>query len=115
MKSPMKYNDKKLIASILLLLLCCYISMDILGSSNDSYVPKEGYVPNEETAIKIAEAIWLPIYGNEIYRYKPFKARLSMDKKYWQISGTVHALKGGSPYAKIRKSDCKILEVTHYE
>lgn len=30
----------------------------------------------EETAIKIAEAIWYPIYGEKIYDKKPFVARL---------------------------------------
>src|SRR5262249_7899264 len=27
--------------------------------------PKEGYVPDAATAIKIAEAVWIPIYGEE--------------------------------------------------
>jgi hypothetical protein len=72
----------------------------------------DGYVPDETTAIKIAEAIWLPIYGEEIYNYKPFKAEL-LDKKVWRVSGTVHTQLGGSPIAEIEKSDCKILKVIH--
>ncbi len=31
------------------------------------YKPAQGFVPNETTAIKVAEAIWLPIYGVGIY------------------------------------------------
>ena len=31
-------------------------------------MPEHDYVPNKNTAIKIAEAIWLPIYGESIYR-----------------------------------------------
>ena len=34
----------------------------------------KNYVPDKITAIKIAEAVWLPIYGNSIYEKKPFVA-----------------------------------------
>lgn len=47
------------------------------NAQNSNYIPREGYVPNKETAIKIAEAIWLPIYGNKIYNSKPFRAKTS--------------------------------------
>jgi NTF2 fold immunity protein len=43
----------------------------------DSYVPKDGYVPNKDVAIKIAVAVWEPIYGEEtIAQEKPFRAKL---------------------------------------
>jgi len=74
--------------------------------------PKNGYVPDDKTAIKIAEAIWLPIFGNEIYNYKPYKAEL-IGGKIWKVYGTVHTDKGGSPFAEIQKSDCKIIKVYH--
>lgn len=70
------------------------------------------YVPDEETAIKIAEAIWLPIYGDKIYNCKPFKARL-VQSKIWIVEGTLHEAKGGVPYIEIQKKDCKILKVSH--
>ncbi len=75
---------------------------------------KNGIVPNEETAIKIAEAIWLPIYGKEIYREKPFKANL-MNDSIWVIQGTLHDSKGGTVYAEIQKRNCKVLKVTRYK
>lgn len=70
------------------------------------------YVPNEKTAIKIAEAIWLPIYGNRIYKNKPFVATL-VNNEIWVVRGTMHSEKGGVPYAEIQKKDCKILKVIH--
>jgi hypothetical protein len=73
----------------------------------------EGYVPNDETAIKIAEAVWLPIYGSEIYDYRPFKAKLNGD--VWEVTGTVHTRKGGSPFAAIQKKDAQIINITHEE
>jgi hypothetical protein len=70
------------------------------------------YVPNDTTAIKIAEAVWLPIYGKRIYSCKPFKAKL-IDSITWEVSGTLHADKGGCPHIELRKSDGKILSVYH--
>ena len=71
------------------------------------------YVPNKETAIKIAEAIWLPIYGDEIYEKKPFVARLK-NANIWIVEGTLDKEEvGGVPYIEIQKKDCKILKVYH--
>jgi NTF2 fold immunity protein len=71
------------------------------------------YVPNKETAIKIAEAIWLPIYGNEIYEDTPFVATLK-HSSVWVVQGSLnYYTEGGVPHIEIRKSDCKILKVTH--
>lgn len=69
-------------------------------------------VPDETTAIKIAEAIWLPIYGEKIYTKKPFVAKLESKKK-WIVTGTLQNQKGGVPYIEIQKDDGKILMVTH--
>lgn len=70
------------------------------------------YVPNKETAIKVAEAIWLPIYGDRIYNSKPFVAKLVNDK-IWIVQGTLTETKGGVPYIEIQRKDCKILKVLH--
>src|SRR5690606_30292655 len=71
------------------------------------------YVPNEETAIKIAEAIWLPIYGIEVLDKKPYTAVLINDE-IWRVQGTIGLDElGGVPYIEISKKDCKILKVTH--
>jgi hypothetical protein len=73
----------------------------------------DGFVPNAETAIKIAEAIWLPIFGEEGIDYKPYKAELKNDS-IWVVRGTVPIpILGSLPYIEIKKSDCKILRVSH--
>lgn len=73
-------------------------------------------VPNKETAIKIAEAIWFPIYGKKIYNEKPFTAELT-NSGIWIVKGTLKDLnlgaKGGVAYIEIQKSDCKILKIHH--
>ena len=85
------------------------------------------YVPNKETAIRIAEAVWLPIYGELIYKSKPFHAELNNDS-VWHVYGTlekssinvnsagdtiVNIVQGGTPHIFINKIDGKILDVYH--
>ena len=73
---------------------------------------EENYVPNSKTAIKIAEAIWLPIQGDKIIENKPYIAKL--DGNIWIVEGSLpEGMKGGVPFVRIQKNDCKILEVTH--
>ncbi len=80
--------------------------------SSHNYKPPEGYVPNAETAIKIAEAVWEPIYGERINKKKPFVATLN--NGIWTVEGTLPDNKfGGVPYIDISKEDGKILRVSH--
>jgi hypothetical protein len=76
------------------------------------------YVPDEETAKRIAEAIWLPIYGERILKQRPYEATLNGD--IWVVEGLIphpyrnHSeFRGGTAYIEIQKKDCKILKVTH--
>ena len=78
------------------------------------YVPKDGFVPDEETAVKIAEAILIPVFGkDQIHSEKPFHAALSEGGTVWVISGTLYHQKGGVAEIKIQKSDCKVIEMFH--
>jgi hypothetical protein len=108
-------NMKKLLKKLLPILMVTIatfsvIAMNVKTSKKTSI--KDDYVPNKETAIKIAEAIWLPIYGNGIYNCKPFVAELRNDS-IWVVQGTLKTGKGGVPYIEIQKADCKVLKVTH--
>ena len=76
------------------------------------YIPKAGFVPDAKTAIKIAEAIWIPIYGEHIYKEKPYTVRLK--KGVWSVEGSLPGeSKGGVAFILIQKSDGKILRVIH--
>ena len=87
--------------------------MAFLRNEEGSFKPKDGFVPDEETAIRIAEAIWIPIYGKEnIEREKPFKATLT--HRVWTVTGSLpEGLKGGAAIVEISKEDAKILKVIH--
>ncbi len=75
--------------------------------------PACGYVPDAETAVAIALAVWKPLYGKErIGKEKPYTATLSNGA--WTVSGTppLDAL-GGTAFARIARDDGRILLVSH--
>ena len=83
-------------------------------NNHEGYTPKDGFVPNGETAIKIAEAIWIPIYGNKIEKRKPYIADYHEEGGYWEVYGTLpENTRGGVPEIKISKTDGRILYVNH--
>ena len=57
---------------ILLVILLILITNLIVVSENsrNCIKPKDGFVPDKETTIKIAEAVWYPIYGERINNKK---------------------------------------------
>ena len=75
--------------------------------------PKEGYVPNAATAVAIAEAVLIPIYGEtEIAGDRPYRARL--DGGVWTVSGTLPPnTVRGTAVAMIAKDDGRIVRVFH--
>jgi hypothetical protein len=93
------------------------ISMLLFGSthsSEQSYVPEEGFVPNERTAVRIAEAVLSAIYGeDQITREQPFTAVLKGE--VWTVQGHLPASRnvGGVALAEISKTDGRILRVIH--
>lgn len=95
------------------LFICLLVSSSILLHAYGKQDNYQNFVPDEQTAIKIAEAIWLPIYGKEINNEKPYTVRLKNDS-VWVVCGSLppHSY-GGVAYIEIQKKDCKILKVTH--
>jgi hypothetical protein len=82
-------------------------------------VPKNGYVPDESTAVGIAQAVFVPIYGRSRVKAEgPFHARL--DGNHWIVNGTLHKprksgliVMGGTMTAEIDKATGRILDVFH--
>jgi len=78
------------------------------------FEPEKGFVPDAATAIRIAEAVWLPIYGDGIYSKKPFHAELR--DSIWYVDGTLpEEWLGGVPHAVISMKNGCILNVYHSE
>ncbi len=78
-----------------------------------SYMPPEGYVPDSATAVRIAEAVWIPIYGERhIRRERPYGAMLR--DSVWHVYGHLPAnYLGGVAVAEISKRDGRVLRVSH--
>ncbi len=93
---------------VILLVICIELS----GASRE-LLPGTGIVPDEVTAVKIAEAVFEPIFGaEEVARYRPYHAQLK--NGVWTVYGTLkRGSRGGTPQLRIQKEDGKVLEVWH--
>ena len=83
------------------------------GAKKHSYVPPAGFVPDSSTAVRIAEAVWIPIYGEEqIARERPFSATLR--NGVWTVGGSLpKGQAGGVAVAEISKRTGRIIRVSH--
>ena len=77
------------------------------------YQPPEGVVPDEQTAISIAVAVWSPIYGQDkIAKQEPYQVFLV--DGYWVVSGSLSIRKvGGTAKIVIAKEDGRIIDISH--
>lgn len=93
-----------------------------LGQSKGGNKPKDGYVPDSATAVKIAEAVLIPVYGKkQIESERPFTASLKDD--IWTVAGTLRCpdgkggfrsdCDGGVAVVRICRKDGRILYIMH--
>lgn len=77
------------------------------------FIPAEGLVPDEQTAISIAVAVWSPIYGKDkIAGQKPYQVFLVDD--YWVVSGSLSIrMVGGTAKIVIARADGRIINISH--
>ena len=78
-----------------------------------SFRPKNGYVPDAQTAIAVAIAACTPIYGrNRIESEKPFRATLK--NGVWTVTGTLpEGFDLGTAIAELAQDDGRVLRVIH--
>lgn len=108
-------NNKRIIKLVVLfaILLMCAPVLYAAEAQKHNYKPASGYIPDEETAIKVAVAVWSPIYGKEqIDKEKPYKATLK--DGIWYVSGSLpEGWLGGVAEAEIAKDDGRIIRISH--
>ena len=75
--------------------------------------PPKGFVPDEKTAVRVAEVVLAPLFGDELIRSEePFTAQLKHG--VWVVRGTVReGSNGGAAEIKISRNTCEILSVVH--
>ena len=91
-------------------------ALELSLKGTKSIRPKNGFVPDESTAAKIAEVVAIAEYGEkEISQERPFHAKLYGD--VWVVKGTLHpqGAYGGTAVVKVSKRDGRILFMTHQE
>ncbi len=95
------------------LAMACSLTLAAAADPKHTYMPPAGYVPDEATAIKIAVAVWEPIYGAEhIAAEKPYHATLH--NGVWIVTGSLpKQMLGGVAIAEITKQDGRIIRVSH--
>jgi hypothetical protein len=85
----------------------------VLAEPKHNYLPRAGYVPDARTAVRIAEAVWIPIYGAKtLADEKPFVA--TRRGNIWYVQGTrTGKAPGGTAEAEIDGQSGKIIRVSH--
>ena len=80
----------------------------------------ENIISDKKKKKKIAEIVWINVYGKLIYESKPFICTENKRKDRWIVKGTKIQSKGkniivfgGVPYIEIRKKDCRIMKISH--
>ena len=77
---------------------------------------------DEASAIKIAEVIFVKIYGEDVLSQKPWKVKLETDDSIFHIEGTLHTSKearggvgvrGGVGEIKIKRSNAEVVSMMH--
>ena len=88
-------------------------------SARAGYVPSSGFVPDAATAVAIARAVLIPIYGAKVIQEEePLTAQRNGD--IWVVKGTLLCPKGatcpgGAAELKLSAKDGRILRVIHYK
>jgi len=81
------------------------------------FKPESGYVPDSQTAVRIAEAVLTPVYGEkQIESERPFTAKLK--DGVWTVTGTLrcpygNVCEGGVAEVRLSKDDARILYMLH--
>jgi len=86
--------------------------------SGRGYVPPLGVVPDSATAVRLAEAVLVPIYGDGVVSgQRPFGARLVGG--VWEVTGSLrpapegYEAVGGVAFVRISRDDGRVLYIEH--
>lgn len=77
-----------------------------------SYRPANGFIPDRDTAIRVAKAILIPVYGEKtVGSEEPLSAALDGD--VWTVKGAAHPYPSGNAEIKLSKSEGTVLFLSH--
>lgn len=92
-------------------------SLDDYCVQMDEFPSSLQYQPvnDADTALQIAEKVWLEVYGDHILESKPYEISFDYDNDVWLIMGVLHGegSVGGVPYMLIEKYSGRVLACWH--
>jgi hypothetical protein len=119
-RNQMSYSFPKglCITTGVFLLTLSIICGGVVGSGPPAgIVPKDGFVPDQRTAVKIAEAVIEPIFGlQSLTNERPLVAKLKGGE--WFVNGTAPTnidWRGGVVEVHINKTNGCITFLTHWK
>jgi hypothetical protein len=66
---------------------------------------------DESTAVQVAEAVLVRVYGKEVLDEKPWN--VTSIKRGFRIEGTLRASKGGVAEIEIDRTNCEVILIAH--
>jgi hypothetical protein len=97
-----------------------YPNLRVIQKEDNKLLDQLDAVPDRNTALKIAKAVWVPIYGRKNLNGYIYKVDLVENEgEYnWAISGVkrfhvIFKINGGGPFIVIHKMTGKIINVGH--
>jgi hypothetical protein len=92
--------------------LIAVMVLSVHGSGIDG-IPKDGVIPNAETATKVGEAVLIPVFGQaHVDREKPLRADPEND--YWIVYGTLKPnTRGGTVMVKLKRRTGEVVRIWH--
>jgi hypothetical protein len=99
--------SRSLIAAVVLIFA---LAAQLVSQAN---LPKNGVVPDEATAVAVAEVFFQHVFSREtIAKFQPYHAQL--EEGVWTVYGTLkQGSRGGTPMLRIKKQDGQVLEIWH--
>jgi hypothetical protein len=77
-----------------------------------SYRPASGFIPDRDTAIRVAKAILIPVYGEKtVDSEEPLS--VALDGDVWTVKGAVRPYPSGNAEIKLSKSEGTVLFLSH--
>jgi hypothetical protein len=87
------------------------------SGKDNGHIVQDGVVADAKTAVKIAKAVWKPMYGGKDLILRKYEVILD-EQGIWTIEGRnsffgVFLFNGGGPYMRIDGNTGSILAVSH--
>jgi len=94
-----------------------YPGLRVIGYDDNGLLEYVDVIPNEKTALEVARAVWMPIYGRKNLVGYSYRIVLIEDR-IWAIRGVNIVRKyfkvlGGGPFIEIDKKTGCVLQVGH--